>query len=322
MKKNINNIATQKSLTLAEEIKKNKALFIMLLPGILILLLFNYLPMFGVILAFKNFKFYDSNFFSSLFQSQWTGFKNFQYLFASKDALLITSNTLLYNTAFIIIGLLVSVGIALMLNEIRSRRLARFYQSALFIPYFLSWVVVSYIAMAFLNTENGFINRVILKLLGQEPIDWYANTGPWPFILIFTNSWKWCGYNSIIYLSAIVAIDVQYYEAAMMDGASKWQQIAHITLPQIMPVIVMMTLLNVGRIFNADFGLFFQVPRNLGMLYPVTNVIDTYVYNSLIQMGDIGMSSAAALYQSIVGFILVLIVNRFVGRINKDYALY
>jgi len=157
MKKNINNIATQKSLTLAEEIKKNKALFIMLLPGILILLLFNYLPMFGVILAFKNFKFYDSNFFSSLFQSQWTGFKNFQYLFASKDALLITSNTLLYNTAFIIIGLLVSVGIALMLNEIRSRRLARFYQSALFIPYFLSWVVVSYIAMAFLNTENGFI---------------------------------------------------------------------------------------------------------------------------------------------------------------------
>lgn len=315
-------ITIEKRASFFQEVKKNKELLLMLLPGIALLFLFNYLPMFGVIIAFKNFKYYSNNFFVNLFQSKWIGFKNFEYLFGTRDAWLITRNTLLYNTAFILIGLIVSVAIALMLNEIFSPKLVRLYQSAMFLPYFLSWVVVSYLVLAFLSTEHGFINRVVLNSLRLEPFPWYSNTKPWPFILIFINAWKWCGYNSIIYLSAMISIDPEYYESAMIDGASKWRQITNITLPHIMPVIVMMTLLNIGRIFYADFGLFFHVPRNMGILYPVTNVIDTYVYNSLINMGDIGMSSAAALYQSIVGFILVYLVNRFVKRMNKDYALF
>jgi putative aldouronate transport system permease protein len=278
--------------------------------------------MFGVIIAFKNFKFHGSNFFSSLFQSEWVGFKNFEFLFKTADAFVITRNTLLYNAAFIIIGLVISVGVAVMLSEVRSKKLAKFYQSSFFMPYFLSWVVVSYIAFAFLSMENGFINRTVLPALGMDPIPWYSEPKYWPFILIILNAWKWCGYNCLIYLASIIGIDREYYEAAMIDGASKWQQITKITIPLLMPVIVMMTLLNIGRIFNADFGLFFQVPRNTGTLFPATNVVDTYVYNSLMYMGDIGMSSAAALYQSVVGFILVLITNRMVKRINKDYALF
>lgn len=304
------------------DIIKNRSLIFMAMPGILILLLFNYLPMFGVIIAFKNFKYYSNSFFQNLFQSEWIGFKNFEYLFNTKDAFIITRNTLLYNLSFIVIGLIVSIAVALMLNEIRNRKLARIYQTAMFLPFFLSWVVVSYLAYAFLSTDFGYINRVILKAIGMAPFPWYSSTKPWPFLLVFINSWKWCGYNSIIYLSAMIAIDKNYYEAAMIDGASKWRQITSVTLPHIMPVIVMMTLLNLGRIFNADFGLFYQVPRNMGILYPVTNVIDTYVYTALIRMGDIGMSSAAALYQSLVGFILVYVVNRIVRKANKDYALY
>lgn len=305
-----------------QELQKNKALLLMLLPGNIILLLFNYLPMFGVIIAFKNFKYFGNNFFGNLFESEWIGFKNFEYLFGTRDAIIITRNTLLYNLTFILIGLIVSIAIALMLNEICSCKMARIYQSAMFLPYFLSWVVVSYLVIAFLSTDYGFINRVVLEAFGIKPFPWYSVTKPWPLLLVFINSWKWCGYNSIIYLSAMMAIDQEYYEAAMIDGATKWQQIMGITLPRIMPVVIMVTLLNIGRIFNADFGLFFQVPRNMGILYPVTNVIDTYVYNSLIRMGDIGMSSAAALYQSFVGFVLVYLVNRFVRKTNKDYALF
>lgn len=305
-----------------QELIKNKSLFLMLLPGVIILLLNNYLPMFGVLIAFKNFKFHGSSFISSLLQSEWVGFKNFEYLFKTTDAFIITRNTLLYNIVFILIGLVVSVTTAVMLNEIRNAKLAKVYQSAFFMPYFLSWVVVSYITFAFLSMDNGFVNRVVLPAMGLDPIPWYSEPKYWPFILVFLNAWKWCGYNCLIYLATIIGIDREYYEAAMLDGANKWHQVTKITVPLLMPVIVMMTLMNIGRIFNADFGLFFQVPRNTGSLFPATNVVDTYVYNSLMTMGDIGMSSAAALYQSVVGFILVLFTNRMVKKINKDYALF
>lgn len=307
---------------LFKEIRKNGVLFLMLLPGVLVLLLNNYLPMFGVMIAFKNFKFYGSSFFSSLLQSEWVGFNNFAFLFKSSDALVITRNTLLYNAVFILVGLVVAVAVAVILNEIRSRGLSKFYQTALFMPYFLSWVVVSYIAFAFLSMDNGFFNRVVLPAIGLDPIPWYQAPQYWPYILIFLNAWKWTGYNCIIYLASIIGIEQEYFEAAMIDGANRWQRIIRITIPLIRPVIIMMTLLNIGRIFNADFGLFFQVPRNTGTLYPVTNVIDTYVYNALMVTGDIGMSSAAALFQSAVGFILVLATNRMVKKVNPDYALF
>lgn len=303
-------------------LKKNKIMLLMLVPGLLVLFFNNYLPMFGVIIAFKNFKFLGNDFFSSLYLSEWTGFKNFEYLFATTDAFIITRNTILYNLVFILIGLVFSVGIAIMLNEITTRRLAKFYQNAMFLPYFLSWVVASYLVFGFLSVNNGFINRSLLPFLGMKPIHWYSERQYWPFILVALNIWKWAGYNSIIYLASIIGFDQEYYEAATIDGASKWQQITHITLPLLNPLIVMMTLLNIGRVFYADFGLFFHIPKNTGILYPVTNVIDTYVYNSLLSMGDLGMSSAGALYQSVVGFLLVFTTNWIVRKLNKDYALF
>lgn len=304
------------------EIKKNKVLFLMLLPGMIVLILNNYLPMFGVVIAFKNFKFVGSNFFDSLFKSEWVGFNNFKFLFGTTDAFVITRNTLLYNVAFISLGLVIAVTLAVALSELRFRRLARFYQGAMFLPYFLSWVVASYLVYAFLSFDTGFINKSVLAPLGIQPVTWYTNTKPWPFILIFMHFWKWAGYNCVVYLAAILALDPEHFEAATIDGASKWQQIIRITIPQLVPLMIILTLLNMGRIFYADFGLFFHIPRNTGMLYPATNVIDTYVYNTLLYMGDIGMSSAASLYQAVLGFILVIVTNHLIRRRNKDYALF
>ena len=304
------------------ELRKNKVLFLMLLPGMLFLLVNNYLPMFGVIIAFKNFKFIKSNFFSSLLASEWMSFKNFEFLFRTTDAFVITRNTLLYNAAFISIGLVVSIFLAVALNEIRSRKLAKFYQSVMFLPYFLSWVVASYLVFALLSVDKGLINRSILEPLGLYSVQYYSETRYWPFILIFMNTWKWAGYYSIIYLASIIGIDPELYSAATIDGANKWQQVTKITIPLLKPLMIILTLIQVGRIFYADFGLFYQVPRNTGMLYPVTSVIDTYVYNSLMVMGDIGMSSAAGLYQAVVGFLLVLGANLIVRKINPEYALF
>ncbi len=307
---------------LLRELRRNAPLFLMLLPGVLYLLVNNYLPMFGVIIAFKTFKFYGGGFLSSLLRSKWVGFSNFAFLFGTQDAFLITRNTMLYNGAFIAIGLVVSVAIAVCLNELRSRRLAKLYQSIMFLPYFLSWVVVSYIVYAFLSVDLGLLNRAAAALFGAQPVSWYGETKYWPFILVAINTWKWAGYNSIIYLAAIITFSSEYYDAACIDGAGKLQQIRHITLPLLAPLIILMTLVQIGRIFNADFGLFFHVPRNTGTLFPVTNVIDTYVYRGLMTMGDIGMSSAAALYQSVVGFVLVFASNLAVRRASPENALF
>ena len=307
---------------LGRELRRNAPLFLMLLPGVLFLLVNNYLPMFGVIIAFKNFKFYGGGFISSLLQSKWVGFSNFNFLFGTQDAFIITRNTLLYNAAFIVVGLVVSVVIAICLNELRSRGLAKLYQSVMFLPYFLSWVVVSYIVFGFLSVDLGLVNRVITRVFGGTPVSWYSDVRSWPFIIVAVNTWKWAGYNSIIYLATIITFSSEYYDAACIDGAGKWQQVRRITIPLLSPLIILMTLLQIGRIFNADFGLFFHVPRNTGMLFPVTNVIDTYVYRGLMTMGDIGMSSAAALYQSVVGFILILAANLVVRKVSPENALF
>ncbi|WP_082789994.1 ABC transporter permease subunit [Paenibacillus sp. GM2] len=298
-------------------ILKYTPLYIMMLPGLVYLIINNYLPLFGLSIAFK-----DVDYRKGIWNSDWIGFRNFEYLFKTSDAWMITRNTLLYNTVFIILGLIVSIGIAILLNEIRNKFFARFYQSVIILPYLISIIIVSYLVYAMFSVNTGMVNNTILPALGLDPISWYSEPKYWPFILTFVHVWKGAGYSCIVYLAAIIGIDPEYYEAAKLDGASKWVQIRKITLPMIMPVIMILTLLGIGRIFYSDFGLFYQVPMNSGALYSTTNVIDTYVFRGLMQLGDIGMSSAAGFYQSLVGFVLVLGSNYIVRKIDKDNALF
>jgi len=292
-------------------------LFILLLPTFVIVLINSYLPMFGVILAFK-----DYNYADGMFKSPWAGFDKFTFLFTSNDAWLITRNTIGYNIVFILLHLVIAVFFAVLLNEIKQRILVRTYQTLLFLPYFLSWVIVSYIGYSLLSSEHGFINATVMNWLGLDPVDWYSEAKYWPFILPLFSVWKDIGYATVIYFAAIIGFDREYYEAAVIDGASKWKQIRFITLPLLQPVVIMLLLLQIGRIFYADFGLFYQVTLNSGMLYDTTAVIDTYVYKAMMSVGDIGMASAAGLYQSIVGFVLILAANFAVRKLNKDNALF
>ena len=301
----------------AKDILRNKVLLFMVLPGTLWFLFFSYLPMVGTVIAFKQYRFSRDGFWASIINSKWVGWDNFKFLFSTNDAYLITRNTLLYNIAFIGLGLILSVLMAVVLSEIANKKLAKFYQTGMFLPYFLSWVVVGYFAFSFLSSERGLLN----SMFGSN-ISWYSESKYWPFIIIFVFLWKAVGYNSVVYLAAIMGIDKSLYEAAMIDGASKIQQIRSITLPMLKPIIIIMTLLAIGKIFYADFGLFYQVPRDSGTLYSVTNVIDTYVYRGLKTTGEIGMSTAAGLYQSVVGFVLVLTSNYIVRKFDKDSALF
>jgi putative aldouronate transport system permease protein len=288
----------------------------MALPGLIYLFINNYMPMPGIILAFKNYKAKDG-----IYGSKWAGFKNFKYLFSTQDAFVITRNTICYNLVFIVVNLIAAVAVAIILSELVGKQ-KKFYQSVILLPYLLSAVIISYLVFAFLSPENGFVNNSILKPLGKEGISWYQEKKYWPFILVFVNLWKGIGYNCIIYLSTIIGFDRSLYEAASIDGATKWQQITKITLPLLRPTIIMLTLMAVGRIFYSDFGLFYQVPQNSGALYPVTNTIDTYVYRGLLQLGDITMSAAAGVYQSLVGFILVLSANLLVRKLDPESALF
>ena len=296
--------------------QKNWSLYVMLLPGILVLLANNYLPMGGMLLAFKNY-----NYTKGFWGSEWVGLENFKYLFTSDQAWVITRNTFLYNAIFILISVTVALALAIGLNELRNKRMAKIYQSIFFLPYFLSWVVVSYLVFSLLSVDLGVLNTMLAKW-GIAPINWYTEPGVWPGILVAVNTWKWTGYDSIIYLAAIIGIDKSYYEAAAVDGANRLQQIWHVTIPSIMPVITILTLLKIGRIFYGDFGLFWNIPKNMGILYEVTNVIDTYVFRALTQTGDIGMATASGLYQAFFGFVLVLVSNAIVRRIDPDQALF
>ncbi|WP_419956510.1 ABC transporter permease [Neobacillus niacini] len=299
------------------KLKRALPLFIMMLPGLIYLLINNYLPMFGFIIAFK-----DINFSKGILGSDWIGFKNFEYLFSTRDAFVITRNTILYNGGFIILNTVLAIAVAIMLNEIKNKLAKSFYQSVILMPFLISMVIVSYLGYAFFSEDTGYLNNTILPLFGLDGVSWYSEAKYWPYILTIINMWKGVGFLCVIYLAAIIGIDQEFYEAATLDGANKWQQIIHITIPSIIPVIIMMTLLAIGRIFYSDFGLFYQVPMNSGAIYDTTNVIDTYVYRGLMQLGDIGMSAAAGLYQSVVGFILVLVSNYLVRRKSKDNALF
>ena len=300
--------------------RNNKELLLLTIPGAIWFLVFAYLPMFGVIVAFKRWRIHGG-FFESLMNSKWVGFDNFKFLFQSSDAWLITKNTVLYNIVFIILGIVLPVTLAILLNELLNKKLAKFYQSSMFLPYFLSWVVVSYCLYAFLSPEKGYVNG-ILQSMGGKGISWYTEPKYWPFIIIFMSQWKAVGYGTVVYLASICGIDKSYYEAAMIDGASKFQQIKYITVPLLKPVMIIMFITSIGGMFRGDLGLFYQLPKDSGALYPVTNVIDTYVYRGLMNLGDIGMSSAASLYQSFVGLILIVTSNAIVRKVDEENAFF
>ena len=309
-----------KNQTLAQKAKRFKTyipLLIMTLPGFIYLIINNYIPMFGISIAFRNI-----DFGKGIFNSPFIGFENFKYLFSTQDAFTITRNTILYNVMFIIINTTVAVFVSIFLSEIKNKKLLKVNQTVMLLPHLISMVIVAYLVNAFLSADNGFVNKSILPALGLDQISWYNEPKFWPFILPFVSAWKGFGYLSIIYLATIVGIDTSFYEAADIDGATRWQQIQTITIPLLTPTIIMMTLLSIGRIFYSDFGLFYQVPMNSGTLYNTTNTIDTYVYRGLMQLGDIGMSSAAGVYQSIVGFTLVVVSNLLVKKMNPESALF
>ena len=269
----------------------------------------------GLVVAFKNYNVIDG-----IFGSPWAGLSNFTYLF--NDAWTITRNTLLYNIVFIIINLVLGIAFAIFICDIRSKACKTIYQSAILLPFLMSIVIVSYITFAFFSGDNGMLNKTILPFLGKEAINWYSESKYWPVILVIVNTWKGVGYGCLIYISSISGIDPSFYEAAELDGASKWKQIRYITLPSIMPSVITLTLLNIGRIFYSDFGLFYQVPQNQGALFSVTNTIDTYVYRGLLELGDMSMASAAGLYQSVIGFILILSANWAIRKIDPESAMF
>ncbi|MCD5002047.1 sugar ABC transporter permease [Enterococcus saccharolyticus] len=298
-----------------------KALVLMGLPGIIWFICFFYIPVFANVVAFKDFRITPNGFIDSLVNSKWVGFDNFKFLFASKDAWLITRNTILYNVVFLALNLFFAIAFAIVMSELKNKRLVKVYHTMSLLPYFLSWVVISYFVYAFLSPDKGIINQWIVSN-GGTPISWYTDPTWWPLIFVFLNVWKSLGYNSIIYYASVMGIDPTYYEAAMIDGATKWQQIKHVTIPQIIPMMSVLLIMNIGGIFRADFGMFYNVPRNSGALYQVTSVLDTYIYNGLTATGDLGMTAAAALYQSVVGACLLLIANFIIRRIEPDSALF
>lgn len=292
-------------------------MYALALPGLIYLLCNNYMPMFGIVIAFKKL-----NFKKGIFGSDWCGFDNFKFLFQSDTAWIIIRNTILYNLVFIVLGTIIAVALAIFLNEISGRFASKLYQTLILLPYLISWVIVSYLVFAFLGADSGLVNKSILAAFGMESINWYSETKYWPWIITMVYIWKSVGYSMIIYFSSIVGISQDYYEAAMIDGATKLQQIKSITLPLLKPTVITMFILSVGHIFNSDFGLFYQVPRNSGMLYDVTQTIDVYVYNALMKNSDYGMSSAASVFQSIVGFAIVIIANKIVRKTNEESALF
>lgn len=298
--------------------KQDTELTLLALPTTIWYILFCFLPMFGIIIAFKNFKI-TGGFLSNVFNSSWSGFKNFEFLFKSNDAMIIIRNTLGYNFLFIILNIVIPVALALMIGQLHNRRAGKVYQTMMFLPYFLSWVVVSAVIWAFLSFDKGIANQMLIQM-GGEPVNWYMEPKYWPFFLVFMNIWKGLGYGMVVYLATITGIDSTYYEAAVIDGASIWQQTKFITLPLMKLVIVMMFILAVGRIFYTDFGLFFQVPRDSNSLYNVTTTIDVLVYKQL-KTATVGMASAAAFVQSVMGCLTILLANWIVRRIDPDSAM-
>ena len=289
--------------------------YIMGLPGMLYLLVNNYLPLAGLQIAFKKW-----NFREGIWGSEWIGLKNFEFLFKNQ-AFRITRNTLMYNLAFIIVGMILGIAVAILINEVVSQRAKKFYQTAILLPFLMSMVIIAYLVYGYLSPGTGLVNGV-LRSMGLKPIEWYSEKQYWPYILLFVNQWKSVGFGMVIYLASLLGISKEYYEAASLDGATRWQQIRIITLPLLKPTIITMLILSMGQIFRSDFGLFYQVPMNQGVLYPVTDTIDTFVYRGLMKTNNIGMSAAAGFYQSMVCFVTVVVVNFIVRKTSRDNAMF
>lgn len=307
-------LAQKKKSRRRAEIRKTIPLFLMMLPGLVYLFCNNYLPMFGILIAFKK-----VNFSIGILQSPWVGFQNFEFLFKTKDAWTMIRNTVCYNVVFISLGLVISVAIAILMAEISSRKIAKVIQPIICFPSMVSAVILSFLVYGFLSNTYGFINTTILK---DNPINWYASAQYWPFILTIVHFWQSSGQSSIIYMASIGGIDKGLYESARLDGANKMQQIWSITLPMLRPMIILMLLMSISKIFNSDFGLFYQVPLGQGLLTATTQTIDTYVYRALLELNNVGMSSAASVFQAVIGFVLVLVSNAIVRKVDSENALF
>ncbi len=295
--------------------KDNLELLLLTIPALMLFIIFNYLPMVGTVIAFKNYR-YDKG----ILGSDWVGFKNFEFFFTAQDAWRVTRNTIGYSMAFIVVGTVAAVVFALLLFEIRKRYALKAYQTIIILPRFLSWVVVGFIVYIMLHPIHGVFNQVV-RMFGMENVQWYTQAQYWPFIIIFTNVWNGVGMGSIIYYASLMGIDNSMYEAAEIDGAKRLQQSWYISVPSLIPLITILNILAIGGLFRGDFGLFYNVPRNVGFLYPVTDIIDTYVFRGL-RTGDIGMSSAVGFFQSIMGLVLIFITNKIVKKIRPENALF
>ena len=300
---------------------ENIELCLLGLPVLIWFLIFSYLPMFGIVIAFKQFRPLGRNFLESLYLSDWVGFNNFRFLFQTPDAFIVFRNTILYNVAFIILGIALSVTLAVMISLLHSQKLAKITQTFMFLPHFLSWVVVGYFVFSFLSADKGLINQ-LLKAAGQPGVQWYLESKYWPFLLILIYLWKSMGYSMVVYLASIAGIDAALYEAAAIDGATKWQQVWHIILPMLRPIITIMFILAVGRIFSSDFGLFYIIPKQSGLLANVTQTVDVYVYNALVRTNNLGFAAGASVTQSVLGCLTIVGANAVVRKLNPESSLF
>ncbi|XID90447.1 ABC transporter permease [Paenibacillaceae bacterium WGS1546] len=303
-------------MSFLREIRKNYELYLLATPGLVFLGIFAYLPMQGHLLAFKQYRLADG-----IWGSDWVGWDNFKFFFGGQDWLRVTWNTIYLNGLFLVIGLAFSAFIAILLNEIRMKLFKKIAQSFIFLPYFISWLVVSLMAFAFLNVEDGVLNKMLLGL-GMKPVGWYQSPWLWPIILTVIYVWKFAGYFSVIFLAAMTGISREYYEAAEIDGANRVQQIVHITLPLIRPVVIMLALLGIGRIFYGDFGMIYGIVGDNGVLFPTTDVIDTYSYRALRQLGNFSMAAAVVFYQAVMGLVCIVLFNGLVRKIDNESKLF
>jgi putative aldouronate transport system permease protein len=294
-----------------QKFQRNLTWFLMALPALIWIFIFKYVTLFGIWIAFTNYKARRG-----VFGSDFVGLKNFEFLFSTDTALRAARNTVVLNLLFITVGLLFALFVAWLLFEVYTSALTKYYQTLLLLPRFISWVIASYFVFALLSTDGGIING-ILRSLGTEPVNWYTSPQYWPAILLLSSLWNSIGISSLIYLAGMLAIDPQLYEAARIDGANKWQQFSRITFPMVLPLVVINVLLATAHIFSADFGLFFQIPRDQPLLYPITDVLDTFIYRSLLVTQNVSMAAAAQFYQSVVGFVLVITINWVVRRIER-----
>ena len=299
-----------------KEIRAHRYLYVLAIPGILFLIVFAYVPLIGHVLAFEDFKLS-----TGLFHSKFVGFENFKFFFGGRDWLVVTKNTLVLNALFLGIGLSFSLLLAVFINEMKNVPLKKLSQSFIFLPYFISWQVISIMIYALLNSSTGFISQVFTAA-GLKPISWYSRPELWPAVLTFANIFKYAGYNSIIFLATIVGISEELFESARIDGASRFQQVLYVTLPLLRPIFIIMLLMGIGRIFYGDFGMIYGIVADNGVLFPTTDVIDTYSYRTLRQVGNLSMSSAVVLYQSVMGLITIVVFNWIVRKTEPDVRLF